>query len=97
MSDKTSFALGSVKELIQEEFQLSRAHLVVVNIIAPVLTRMFEDGLRDTVSPAGNLILSGILLEQLPEILTLLDEHGFNLMTQQLQGEWVGIWGSREN
>jgi len=97
VSGKTSFSLGSVKELIRKEIQFSRAPLVVANIIAPVLTKLFEDGLRDTVSPAGNLILSGILKEQLSGILTLLDEHGFNLKTQRQQGEWIGLWGRREN
>ncbi len=95
--DKICFALGSVKELIQNEFQFSQAPLVVANIVAPVLTKLFEDGLRDIVSPAGNLILSGILQEQLPGILTLLDEHGFKLKTQLQQGVWIGLWGSREN
>jgi len=97
VGDITGFILGSVKELIRKEFQFSRAPLVVANIIAPVLTRLFEDGLRDTVSPAGNLILSGVLQEQLPGILTLLDGHGFTLKTRRQQGEWVGLWGSREN
>ena len=97
VGDKTSFALGSVKELIRKEFQFSWAPLVVANIIAPVLTMLFEDGLRDTVSPAGNLILSGVLQEQLPGILTLLDGHGFTLKTQRQQGEWIGLWGKREN
>ncbi len=97
VSCNTNFTLGSVKELILEEFQITRAPLVVANIIAPVLTRLFEDGLRDTVSPGGNLILSGILQEQLPGILILLDEHGFKLKTQRQQGEWVGLWVIREN
>lgn len=97
VSGNTSFTLGSVTELIQKEFNLSRSLLVVANIIAPILTRLFEDGLRDTVSPGGNLILSGILQEQLPGILALLDEHGFSLKTQRQQGEWIGLWGSREN
>jgi ribosomal protein L11 methyltransferase len=97
VGDRTSFALGSVKELIRKEFQFSRAPLVVANIIAPILTRLFEDGLRDIVSPAGNLILSGVLQEQLPGILTLLDDYGFNLKTQRQQGEWVGLWGRKEN
>ena len=97
VGDKTSFTLGSVKELIRKEFQFSRAPLVAANIIAPVLTRLFKDGLRDTVSPAGNLILSGILGEQLPGILTLLDGYGFTLKTQRQQGEWIGLWGKREN
>lgn len=96
VSGNTSFALGSVTELIQKEFYLSRSPLVVANIIAPILTRLFEDGLRDTVSPGGNLILSGILQEQLPGILILLDEYGFNLKTQRQQGEWIGLWGNRE-
>lgn len=97
VGDKTNFTLGSVKELIRKELQFSRAPLVVANIIVPVLTRLFEDGLRDTVSPEGNLILSGVLQEQLPGILTLLDRHGFNLKIKRQQGEWVGLWGSREN
>jgi len=96
VDDTTCFVLGSVKQIIEKEISTPQSALVVANIIAPILISLFNDGLKDIVLPGGNLILSGILEEQLPEMLTLLADHEFSLKEQQQQGEWIGLWGKRE-
>jgi len=96
VDDTTSFVLGSVKQIIEKEISVPQSALVVANIIAPILISLFNDGLKDIVLPGGNLILSGILEEQLPEMLTLLADHEFSLKEQHQQGEWIGLWGKRE-
>jgi ribosomal protein L11 methyltransferase len=95
VDDKTSFILGSVKQIIEEEISVPRSALVVANIIAPILISLFHDGLKDIVLPGGNLILSGILEEQLSGMLSLLADHGFSLKEQHQHGEWIGLWGKR--
>ncbi len=96
VDDKTSFILGSVKQIIEEEILVPRSALVVANIIAPILIRLFNDGLKDIVLPGGNLIISGILEEQLSGMLSLLADQDFSLKEQHQQGEWIGLWGKRE-
>jgi len=96
VDDTTSFVLGSVKQIIEKEISVPQSALVVANIIAPILISLFNDGLKDIVLPGGNLILSGILEEQLPEMLTLLADYEFSLKEQHQQGEWIGLWGKRE-
>jgi len=96
VDDKTSFILGSVKQIIEEEISVPRSALVVANIIAPILISLLNDGLMDTVLPGGNLIISGILEEQLSGMLSLLADQDFSLKEQHQQGEWIGLWGKRE-
>ncbi|MCJ7717064.1 MAG: 50S ribosomal protein L11 methyltransferase [Anaerolineales bacterium] len=96
VDDKTSFTLGSVKQIIEKEIPIPQSALVVANIIAPILINLFEDGLKDVVSPGGRLILSGILDEQVPGMLNVLADHGFSLKGKRKQGEWIGLWGKRE-
>ena len=96
VDDTNKFILGSVKQIIEKEISIPQSALVVANIIAPILISLFNDGLKDIVLPGGNLILSGILEEQLPGILTLLADHEFSLKEQHQQGEWIGLWGKRE-
>jgi len=49
---------------------------VLVNILAPVIVRLFDAGLADLVAPAGVLVLSGILAEQAEDVKTAAAQHG---------------------
>lgn len=91
VSASVSFRKGSVKELIGKEGPLQSASLVVVNIIAPILVELFDQGMGDLVSPGGKIILSGILTEQLPEIQTCLDEEGLILSVLEHKEDWIGL------
>jgi len=86
-----TFQTGSIQEIISEEFSLSRAPLVVANIIAPILEELFEAGLGEIVAPDGHLILSGILEQQLPAISDCLERSDFKVRNTVQQGEWVAL------
>ncbi len=85
------FEHGSVRELLEGRIQPSCSGLVAANIIAPILTQLFSDGLGQVVSPGGTLILSGILEEQLAGILGLLGKAGFVLVDQLEQDGWCAL------
>lgn len=87
----SAFHHGSVQEILSEKYSLSKASLVVANIIAPILEELFAEGLGDTVTPEGHLVLSGILEEQLPEIIIRLEESDFEVKKTLQQGDWVAV------
>ena len=83
--------VGSVKEVRAGQFAFSSAPLVLANILAPVIVRLFEDGLGDLVSPNGVLILSGILVEQADKVVEAAEKHGFHLMVKREMEDWVAL------
>lgn len=87
--------LGSVADITAGSLGIQQAPLVCANIIAPVLKTLFREGLADLVQPRGTLILSGILDAQAPELVNLLDEHGFRHTTRLQQKDWVALWGKK--
>ena len=52
----------------QGSFSFRQAPLVLANILAPVIIRLFEAGLADLAAPGGTLILSGILDKQAEDV-----------------------------
>jgi ribosomal protein L11 methyltransferase len=90
--DSIDFRFGSLAEIRQGQFEINKAHLVAANIIAPIIIELLEEGLDEIVLPGGSLLLSGILVEQLPEILDLLVDKGMVVREKLQRGEWVAIW-----
>ncbi len=82
---------GSVKEVLDKKFSIQQAPLVLVNILAPIIIRLFEDGLRKLVADDGTLILSGILEEQEAMILQSAATFGLKLATRKQMGDWVSL------
>ena len=80
---------GSVEEILTGRFTLMHAPLVVVNILAPVIIRLFELGLGKLVEPGGKLLLSGILDHQGEDVLHAAGEAGFSLVEKITEGDWV--------
>ena len=62
--------------------------LIVANIIAPVLRQLAPELVR-LLKPGGRLILSGILVEQLPELTRIYSELGLALQESKISGEWT--------
>lgn len=93
----TYFHLGSIGDLKKERTPFYRAPLVAANIIAPILTSLFKQGLCKILLPGGSLVLSGILEEQLPDMLIMLNRHGVIPQTQLQQDEWIALIGIRSN
>lgn len=99
-ADQFAIGLGSVTEVLAGRFQaLSRggslvirnAPLVLANILAPIIIRLFNTGLADLVSPGGALILSGILAEQVEGVIACVESHGLELVERRQSGDWVAL------
>jgi ribosomal protein L11 methyltransferase len=82
---------GSVSEVLEGKFSLRQAPLVLANILAPVIIRLFDGGLGDLVQPGGTLILSGILDVQAASVVDAAREHGFTLHEQRQIADWVAL------
>src|SRR6185369_6614849 len=75
--------LGSVEEIKAGKFAFSQAPLVLANILAPVLVRLFDAGMADLVTPGGAIILSGILAHQADDVAAAAQQRGLISMEQR--------------
>ena len=91
VEDRFQLWIGSVKEIREGKFAFASASLVLANILAPVIIRLFDDGLGELVTPDGVLILSGILVEQGERVAEAASKHGFNLVEKRTMGDWVAL------
>jgi ribosomal protein L11 methyltransferase len=82
---------GSVEEIRSGKFSIRQAGLVVANILAPVLVRLFGEGLGDLLLPGGWLAISGILEEQALEVATAAEAQGLRLVDRRQEGDWVAL------
>jgi ribosomal protein L11 methyltransferase len=82
---------GSVTEVLKGKFPFRQAPLVVANILAPVIIRLFDAGLADLVEADGALILSGILREQAAGVVEAAQTKGLELNEQIEMGDWVAL------
>ncbi len=83
--------LGSVMEIRQAQFTYRRAPLVLANILAPVINRLFDDGLAELVCRNGKIILSGILVEQASAVRQSAEEHGLEWVETVQENDWIAI------
>ena len=90
-ADQFAIGLGSVTEVLAGKFQIRNAPLVLANILAPIIIRLFGSGLAELVSPGGALILSGILAEQAGGVISSVEEYGLKLVEKRQLGDWVAL------
>jgi ribosomal protein L11 methyltransferase len=83
--------LGSVSEVLRGDFSIRQGHLVLANILAPVIIQLFEDGLADLVTPGGSLILAGIIEEQAADVLAAARARGLELADRRQINDWVAL------
>jgi ribosomal protein L11 methyltransferase len=91
VADHLLLAVGSVKDIRDGKFAFSSAQLVLANILAPVIIRLFDVGLGDLIAPNGVLILSGILAEQSGGVISAAEIHGLKLVDKRQMGDWVAL------
>lgn len=91
VEDHLECGVGSVRELRQGHFSLRHAPVVVANILAPVIIRLFDDGLADLVERGGTLVLSGILAEQAAGVEAAGQSKGLEFVERVQQNDWVAI------
>lgn len=89
--DKLTIAQGSVAEVKTGQFGISTAPLVLANILAPVLIRLFDAGLADLLAPGGVIILSGILDHQADGVIAAGEKHGLKLREKRQITDWVAL------
>jgi ribosomal protein L11 methyltransferase len=82
---------GSVAEVKAGQFPFATAPLVVANILAPIIIRLFDAGLADLVEAGGEIILSGILFEQAERVVEAAQAQGLVLTEQRQMGDWVAL------
>jgi ribosomal protein L11 methyltransferase len=73
------------------KFPIRQAQLVLANILAPIIIRLFGMGLADLVAAGGALVLAGILAEQAESVQTCAEEHGLKFVEKRQMGDWVAL------
>ena len=91
MGEELILGVGSVQEILDGKFAFSKAPLVVANILAPVIIRLFDAGLADLVDENGAIILSGILQEQAQGVIEAGQARGLKLNERRQMGDWVAL------
>ena len=82
----------TIREGTLAEVPLAPYDLVVVNFLAPVIVGLLrEGGLLGYVAPAGQLVLSGIIDEQAPQVIAALTAAGGSVHEMLTVRDWVAI------
>lgn len=91
IGDELILGAGSVQEILDGKFPFRKAPLVVANILAPVIIRLFDAGLAELMEEGGALILSGILQEQAQNVIEAAQAKGLKLNEHKQMGDWVAL------
>jgi ribosomal protein L11 methyltransferase len=91
VGDEFILGIGSVDEIRSGQFPFDKAPLVVANILAPVIIRLFDAGLANLIEPYGAIILSGILDEQEQRVVEAAQAQGLRLNERKQMGDWVAL------
>jgi ribosomal protein L11 methyltransferase len=89
--DKIETGIGSVQEVLDGNFSYKQAPVVLANILAPIIIRLFEAGMADLIEPDGVIILSGILAEQAERVDTAVKKYGLSHIETKQMNDWVSI------
>lgn len=95
IADELILEVGSVREILDGRFAFRKAPLVLANILAPVIVRLFDSGLADLMEENGAIILSGILEEQAPSVIETAQAKGLKTNEHKQMGDWVALSMSR--
>ncbi len=91
IGDELILGQGSVAEVLSGAFEFKSARLVVANILAPIIIRLFDAGLADLVEANGEIILSGILAHQAQNVIDAAQAKGLEMNDQRQIADWVAI------
>ena len=95
VGDEFILGVGSVDEIRNGQFDFRKAPLVVANILAPVIVRLFDAGLADLIEEDGAIVLSGILQEQGQNVIEAGQARGLKMTDLRQMGDWVALTMSR--
>ncbi|MHC1772765.1 MAG: 50S ribosomal protein L11 methyltransferase [Flexilinea sp.] len=89
--DKLELHKGSVSEIHAGEYSIRQAPVVMANILAPIIIRLFEAGMADLITSGGVILLSGILEEQAEKVRRVAESYGLEFIEQSQIKDWVAI------
>jgi ribosomal protein L11 methyltransferase len=95
VGDELILGVGSVQEILDGTFKFNQASLVVANILAPVIVRLFDAGMADLIEENGSIVLSGILLEQEQSVVEAGQAKGLRMNERRQMSDWVALWMRR--
>jgi ribosomal protein L11 methyltransferase len=95
VGEELILGVGSVQEILDGAFEFKRAPLVVANILAPVIIRLFNAGLAELIEEHGAIILSGILQEQEQSVIEAAQARGLRMNERRQMTDWVALKLSR--
>ena len=95
VGDELILGEGSVQEILDGKFEFMKAPLVVANILAPVIIRLFDAGMADLIEENGSIILSGILQEQEQNVIEAGQARGLRMNEHRQMGDWVAFTMSK--
>lgn len=90
-SEAFQLGIGSVAELRAGQFSISSAPLVLANILAPILIRLFEAGMAELVETGGFIILAGILEHQADDVMNAAQARGLRLIERRQINDWAAL------
>lgn len=82
---------GSLADIRAGAFSIRQAPVVLVNILAPVIVRLLDEGLAQLLAEDGNLVLAGILAEQAAEVRAAAQRNSLELVEQRQLEDWVAL------
>ncbi len=91
VGEELLLGVGSVGEILAGQFPFKQAPLVLANILAPVIIRLFDAGLADLLEDGGTIILSGILQEQGEKVIAAAQAKGLRMTEKRQMGDWVAM------
>ncbi len=91
VGNELTLEVGSVQEILGGKFAFRKAPLVLANILAPVIIRLFDAGLANLIEENGAIILSGILQEQAQNVIEAAQAKGLQMNEQKQMGDWVAM------
>ena len=91
VADRVECGQGSISEVVAGGFSIRHAPLVLANILAPILIRLFDDGMANLVEPDGIIILAGILDEQAESVRIAGEAKGLVFIEQRQIGDWAAL------
>lgn len=89
--DQLEIGEGSVSEILAGNFSFISGVVVLVNILAPIIIRLFDEGLADLVDTSGKLVLSGILYKQADEVRAAAEAKGFKFVEIINYNDWISM------
>ncbi|HMR99210.1 MAG TPA: 50S ribosomal protein L11 methyltransferase [Anaerolineales bacterium] len=95
VGEELILGMGSVNEILEGKFEFKSAPVVVANILAPVIVRLFDAGLAELIEVGGAIILSGILQEQKKSVLEAAQAKRLRMTEWRQRGDWVALTMSR--